>query len=338
MGEVHAQLRQVNSTEARLWEFKRQVDEQCRTLCSEIEEKTRVAVSSKYREMTNAHEDYLKKTTQQFQRVDALIEERISEQHEIINQAIAEMNIRLEAAEESMHQDATRATSEQIMARRNSSPSGPNDDSDVRRHVERLLHTCDMLRDDAHGEGGISSRLEEHDVRLLALRSKVDTQEARHREETEQRFFKISQQLVGHDNLLKAFDSRVHDLNSWVTCIEKQLSERRAATTDDRSFAAENTEGHNAFEVQLAYAALEVPEHKVRDAIEEPETIFGAETTDWNQATSKALLDAYASVDAASLETASVPTPSPPGAPTVRVPSGHGFPGPVYEKEYHQTF
>ena len=50
-------------------------------------------------------------------------------------------------------------------------------DQDVKRQLNQLSGKCETLLADIHGERGISSQHQEHEVRLTALRSKVENQE-----------------------------------------------------------------------------------------------------------------------------------------------------------------
>merc|ERR1712232_831242 len=314
--EVHAQLKRVDAGDTRIWDFRRQVEEQCRVLCAEAQEKNRIAVSTKSRELGDQHEDTSRKINLQLRRLEAAMGERAREHRENMERAIGELSTRLEAAEEAIHQDETdrtnvlhstgsRLTDDELW--RSSSTANQND-PDVRRHLIQLSQTCDSLKADTHGEQGICSRLEEHDVRLAALRSKVESQEKHYREGVAENFYKAFRQLKDHENTLASHGTRIEELEAcWSNLVEEGYrptvgtvdppqspgSDQMAAYEEQRRRAQQKATEEAAQQRSKDRDVLGGRDFSAQLAFNSPSLNSPGGQDIYNHATSKALLDAY---------------------------------------------
>merc|ERR1712232_1150955 len=312
--EVHAQLKRVDAGDTRIWDFRRQVEEQCRVLCAEAQEKNRIAVSTKSRELGDQHEDTSRKINLQLRRLEAAMEDRAREHRENMERAVGELSTRLEATEEAIHQDETdrtnvlhstgsRLTDDELW--RSSSTANQND-PDVRRHLMQLSQACDSLKADTHGEQGICSRLEEHDVRLTALRSKVESQEKNYREGAAENFYKAFRQLKDHENTLTSHGTRIEELEACWSNLVEEGCRPTVGTVDPPQSPSDNQMGaHERRRVQQQTVEESAPwqgskewraqqqamEDVAQQGLKERDLTGGQDI--YNHATSKALLDAY---------------------------------------------
>jgi hypothetical protein len=315
--EVHAQLRRVDAGDSRIWDFRRQVEEQCRSLCEEVHEKNRVALSTKSREIVDVHEGATRKTGLHLRRLETLVEERAKDHRDVLERSLEEMMTRLEAIEESIHQEESHRTH---MIEMMGGEGGRDDevrpggnDPDMRRQLIQLSQTCESLKADTHGEQGICSRLEEHDVRLTALRSKVDSQEKHYREGTAESFYKAFRQIQDHENTIISHGTRLEELEAcWAQRMDdgswggNRAGEHRQSLSDD---------GEGADSRATSPPQAELDRYGQLGAYRQAPAPQQEEGMDWNHATSRALLDAYSRFSS---------TPVAPLAPVVIAPVAPG--------------
>merc|ERR1712232_312898 len=224
--EVHAQLKRVDAGDTRIWDFRRQVEEQCRVLCAEAQEKNRIAVSTKSRELGDQHEDTSRKINLQLRRLEAAMEDRARE----------------------------------------------------------------------------------HDVRLTALRSKVESQEKNYREGAAENFYKAFRQLKDHDNTLTSHGTRIEELEAcWSNLVEEGYRPTVGAVDPPQS----PSDNHmTAYEEQRRRAQQKATEEAAQQRSKDRDVLGGRDFSAqlafnspslnspggqdiYNHATSKALLDAY---------------------------------------------
>merc|ERR1719362_2215350 len=172
--ETQQLLRRADAVDARAWAFRHQVEEDMRQRHQEQETRHQ-DVLSKCRTVGTASEDAQRRLTQGLRRLETSVQER-SAQAEQLRQLVMGLQDRLEVVEE-------------CSANQGAPADMPRDREVDRDRDERMWRVESLISDlaqkvehmglEAQGDMGWSARLEEHEVRLANMRSKLDSQDKR---------------------------------------------------------------------------------------------------------------------------------------------------------------
>jgi len=173
--EMTFQIRRADGLDARLWEFRHQIEEEVRAKLLELDEHHQTH-TSKCRVLLGAGEDLHKSMAQRFSRLEGIVDQLAQTDQDSVNKTLQHLQDRVSAVEVVSH--------EQSHSR--SLPSSPAvDTSDigeariwhVEKHLTELSQKLDRVNSHAHGDRGWEARLEEHEVRLDGIRSKLNSQD-----------------------------------------------------------------------------------------------------------------------------------------------------------------
>lgn len=211
--EAQLQSRRADGADARFWEWRHQIEEQLQQKQVELELQVQETASS-MRVLTASTEESHRKLTHRCCRMEEALKDRRGKQEcadetmALVSAHLQEMErkveLKLEQVQEvcdiklqDMKQACTFMDSPEMQSRSCSVCSGLIDQA-MRQHewrVTEIRQILDRLLQEAHGEAGWIVRLQEHEVRLNSMRSRVDSQasnyssfEERVRSEWESRF------------------------------------------------------------------------------------------------------------------------------------------------------
>merc|ERR1712196_257955 len=109
---------------------------------------------------------------------------------------------------------------------------------DCERQLCSLQRALDKLKEEAHGEQGWASRLEEQNVMLLGLRSRVDSFEqlfhgfdGHLKHEWDSKFKEVFTHLQEQNRKHRTHNERLEELAEWAKCMDAALEDISAAST-----------------------------------------------------------------------------------------------------------
>eukprot|EP00929_Paragymnodinium_shiwhaense_P090801 TRINITY_DN50907_c0_g1_i1.p1 TRINITY_DN50907_c0_g1~~TRINITY_DN50907_c0_g1_i1.p1 ORF type:complete len:505 (+),score=161.44 TRINITY_DN50907_c0_g1_i1:198-1712(+) len=234
--EMQAQIRRADSWDGRLWEARHQLEEEMRVKCVELAEQTQQA-ASRCKVLVTSQEDSVKRLTQRVQRLESLVDGHIAEStverrayEEETRSLLLDLKARMDQLEDVQHGHLAVANAAMRLQQ--------GDDKEDQRHwelqrqVADVVRSLDHLKEGTHGEDGWCSRVEQMQVSLQTLRSKVDKQDALHqtiddrlRAEWELKIQRLGDQLQDQGSKGRQWQERVSELETWAKatdiCIEE---------------------------------------------------------------------------------------------------------------------
>uniref|UniRef100_A0A7S4T3P1 Uncharacterized protein n=1 Tax=Alexandrium monilatum TaxID=311494 RepID=A0A7S4T3P1_9DINO len=173
--EMQALVRRIDAADTRAFNVRRELEEELR---QKIQEQTHShqETLSKYRVLSLSCEETQKRLSQTVRRLETTLHEH-SLRHEDVGQAVADLHERLEVVVARQGELEVFAAPN-VAATASSGKAADVSSEAVTRIEARMLDTVqkvERLRSEAYGDNGWSARLEEHEVRLAGMRSKIDS-------------------------------------------------------------------------------------------------------------------------------------------------------------------
>jgi len=262
--EAQWQVRRADASEARFWEMRHSLEQELRAKFGELELDLK-SMASSTKLFTTGEENH-KLFGQRLQRLEDLFDERFALGAET-EHTTAQLSSRLQLLE------SWRQTEETSMFSSDGQqvPNGTDRDTharvwEVEKRVDDLAKEVNRLVTEALGDRGWSARLEEHEVRLVGIRAKLDGQELhavnldeRIRLEWESRMEKlrksVEETVHQHEENVKQLEGATHRLDEMDEAIAAVRQLLQTRTGRGLGLADANEE--------LAWAFLE----KLRDEV-----------------------------------------------------------------------
>eukprot|EP00928_Gymnodinium_smaydae_P022563 TRINITY_DN18903_c0_g1_i1.p1 TRINITY_DN18903_c0_g1~~TRINITY_DN18903_c0_g1_i1.p1 ORF type:complete len:701 (-),score=116.34 TRINITY_DN18903_c0_g1_i1:98-2200(-) len=177
--EMQDQIRRADAVDARLSEFRHEIEEEIRKKMVDFDGKLDEAMS-KCRVRLASNEEVCKKLEAAMRRLEAR-----GDQDTRLDMVAAEVHGRIDQLDEAYQQHHETVAQLLIAQPMAGCASGggrvtpplvaASQLGDVENKVQELAHAVDMLRNKALGDEGWDARLQEHDVRIQGLRVKVES-------------------------------------------------------------------------------------------------------------------------------------------------------------------
>eukprot|EP00933_Yihiella_yeosuensis_P003229 TRINITY_DN10576_c0_g2_i2.p1 TRINITY_DN10576_c0_g2~~TRINITY_DN10576_c0_g2_i2.p1 ORF type:complete len:763 (+),score=190.57 TRINITY_DN10576_c0_g2_i2:74-2362(+) len=200
--QVHE--KRVDSSDARLWQFRHEMEEEFQKKLSELEHEQKETMS-KCRVMIGAIEDNQKRLTVSMRRWEKCFEDQQNEFAQFSEEISKSLDERLSEVESSLLlASLPKEKLEFSVAETCSKPEADDKIWELDRQMSEVVAKFTNFEKEAIGEGGYGSRLVEHEVRIAGLRNKLESQ----------------------DELLKSFDDRIRlDWESRLETVRKTVQD-----------------------------------------------------------------------------------------------------------------
>jgi len=185
---MQSQIRRCDSVEARFLEFRSQVEVDLRQRLRQFESSRHDTLAA-CRSMVADGDEAQKRLAHGLRRMEGALQCCLQEQ-EGLSQAVGGAQDRIDSLEDVLRQavrerahdeqaDQLAAVSAKLACVAQRGGHGVAGDiavlAGLERQVEKLTRQVEQLLEDAHGERGWQERLEEHDIRLVGIRSKLES-------------------------------------------------------------------------------------------------------------------------------------------------------------------
>lgn len=224
--EMQSQIRRIDAMDSRLWEWRHEMEEHWRQKSAEIEQNVQVMTSANRVAAANS-EDQQKRLNQRLRRLEVNIEERL-QQSEVAHDNVMHLEARVEALE------AQRGESLNFLADKKTSPgTAETVQSPAQWQLEQQLADCaEKVEQLTQTSLEAQARVEEHEVRITSMRSKLDSQEQHYRwlgdrverADWESRFEQIRVSLNDESRKLQETADRVQ-VGSKKSAVQEQALE-----------------------------------------------------------------------------------------------------------------
>eukprot|EP00927_Polykrikos_kofoidii_P026334 TRINITY_DN23481_c0_g1_i1.p1 TRINITY_DN23481_c0_g1~~TRINITY_DN23481_c0_g1_i1.p1 ORF type:complete len:606 (-),score=88.66 TRINITY_DN23481_c0_g1_i1:193-2010(-) len=242
--ETQSQIRRSEQSDSRLWEVRHQMEDELRRKCSELSDQHQVALS-KCKVTVTSCEEASRRLWQRIQRLERELEERIARPQtadDDVKRALSAFESRLETVEDMQHEqsqlNASSNANSMVIASSSPGPRRTSDSEslqkcwDFQQQIKDLAATVESLKLESSGENGLCARLEEHEMKLAALRSKSDSHEQfyhsfdeRVRRDWEAKLQQIHKQIQDHSSKHLNNNERMEELASWARVMDAAIED-----------------------------------------------------------------------------------------------------------------
>lgn len=289
--EMQLQIRRADTVDTRLWDFRHQLEENFQRRFAEIDAQSNEIIT-KSKAVSCNNEDVARQFQIAVAKLDGQVQ-NLLKQHDHVDQAIDGFEHRLGQVENAYDGGNCQAPGARLeLEARQATDEGDERIWHVEQQLQDVGHRIEQFVRQAHSDRGWDARLEEHEVRMNSMRSKLETVEElyqaldeRMRSEMESRLQQVQRNI--QDIGCRSFDdaTRLDTLTARADNIEQVVDAMREgvipmghssgqspflqATLE--ALAPANLSAHSTeptFGAQVRPGDLDVPEMSVEDTID----------------------------------------------------------------------